>query len=126
MILKKDGKKGGFLGLFHPGKILKVFRNDDKTVFGFDQSVLAMVLMWDENLLTASVAPGLETRLKEGDVVLLDYSPEHPTLPMPRQLVVKVLRGDLAKTVWKEYDDQHKKRKPEIEPAFSVEGHPVR
>lgn len=112
--------------MFHPGKVLRVFRNDEKTVFGFDQSVLAMVTMWDDNLLTVGVEHGLSAKLKEGDVVLLDYSPQHPTLPVPRQVIVKVLRGETGKTVWKEYEERHKKRNIEAEEPMQIPGHTVR
>ena len=87
--------------MFHPGKVLKVFKNDEKSVLGFDQSVLATVSMWDDNLLTIGVEHGLDTKLKEGDIVLVDYSPQYPTLPVPRQVIVKIVRGETGKTLLK-------------------------
>lgn len=112
--------------MFHPGKVLRIFRNDEKSVLGFDQSVLAMVLMWDDNLITVGAEHGLESRLKESDVVLLDYSPLHSTLPVPRQMIVKILRGETGKTVWKEYEERHRKSKTETEASLPVPSHNIR
>ena len=112
--------------MFHPGKVLKVFRNDEKTVFGFDSSVLAMVLMWDDNLLTAKAEQGLEARLKEGDVVLLDYSPHNANVPVPKQMIAKVLRGEIGKTVWKEYEERFKRRKIDSEGPLPLSSQNIR
>ena len=101
--------------MFHPGKVLSVLRVNDKTVFGSDKSVQAVVSMWDDNLLTAEVEPGLGSVIREGDVVLLDYSPKYSTIPVPKQLVVKILRMDAAKTVWSAYQDKVSRRKSEAE-----------
>lgn len=112
--------------MFHPGKVLRVFRNDEKSVLGFDQAVLAMVQMWDDNLLTVSAEHGLGAKLKEGDVVLLDYSPLHSTLPVPRQVIVKILRGETGKTVWKEYEERHRKSRTETDSPMPLPSHNVR
>src|SRR3989344_2557178 len=96
--------------MFHPGKVLTVLRNDDK-------GVQAVVLMWDDNLLTVEVEPVLADKIKDNDVVLLDYSPKYQTIPVPKQVVVKILRGDVAKKVWNDYAEKVKKRKVESEGA---------
>jgi hypothetical protein len=100
--------------MFHPGKIVQVLRVNDKSVFGSDRSVQAVVSMWDENLLTVEVEAALAERVTEGDVVLLDYTPRFSTSPVPKQSVVKVLRGSAGKQLWSVYQERIKKRKPEI------------
>jgi hypothetical protein len=114
------------LFLFHPGKVLKVFKNDEKNVLGFDQSVLVMLEMWDDNLLTVAVQHGLENRVKEADIVLLDYTPEYPTLPVPRQIVVKILRGETGKAIWKEYVEKNRKNKADTDVSSPMPVHNVR
>jgi len=102
-----------------------VIRSDDKTVLGVDKSVQAMVSMWDENLLCVEVETAIADKVKEGDVVLIDYSPKYSTIPVPRQVAVKILRGETGKRVWGEYSERHAKRKTESdserpEGAFNV------
>lgn len=112
--------------MFHPGKVLKVLKNNEKTVLGFDSSILAMVQMWDENLLTVVCEMGLGEKLKESDIVLIDYDPKYSSLPVPRQVIVKIVRGDLAKFVWKEYELRNEKRKSEMNEPAPVPSHTIR
>ncbi|MBU0636005.1 hypothetical protein KKE06_03190 [Candidatus Micrarchaeota archaeon] len=117
--------KGGVF-LFHPGKVLKVLKNNDKTVFGADQTIMATISMWDENLLTVGVEPGLGEKIREGDVVLIDYGPKYQTIPVPRQIIVKILRGETAKKVWKHYEEKNQTRKSLVEESPIVPNHNVR
>lgn len=112
--------------LYHPGKVLKVLKNNEKTVLGSDHAIFATVLMWDENLLTVTAEAGLGEKLKEGDVVFIDYDPKYPTLPVPRQVIVKILRGETAKKIWKEYETKNNKRKLDMEGSVPVPNHTIR
>jgi hypothetical protein len=94
--------------MHHPGEVLAIFRPEDKDVKSADKDTLATVKMWDENVLTLVVESSIAKDLKQGDKVLVDYRPhniassEKPAL-VQKQLVTKIIRGDRAEAVWKEY-----------------------
>lgn len=111
--------------MFHVGKVLRVFRPGEKEIVAADSSVQATVLMWDENLLTVGVDPNISEKVKETDVVIVDYNPMYTTIPVPKQVVVKIVRGELAKKVWKDFSDYHTLKKAEAEPPV-MQSHNVR
>jgi hypothetical protein len=90
--------------MYHIGKVLKVFSPADADVESADKLVLAIVRMWDENVLTLQVAEGLEAKIKADDIVLADYRPtEHS--PAPRQLITKILKGKRAAETLRLYEE---------------------
>jgi hypothetical protein len=90
--------------MYHPGKVIKLIRAKEPDVISSDGATQAMLRMWDENLLTLFVDPKLAMRIKEGDTVLVDYRPlPDMRVPVPRQVVSKVIKGAKAEAVWKEY-----------------------
>jgi len=98
--------------MYHPGKVVAVLSPKDKGIIASDSSVQATLRMWDDNVLTMLVEPKIAQKLKEGDVVLSDYRPEKGhTVPVPRNVVVKILRGKSAERVWREYREAYEKRK---------------
>ncbi|VVB58794.1 Uncharacterised protein [Candidatus Anstonella stagnisolia] len=91
--------------MYHPGKVLKVFSKADKDVIAADTTTQALLMMWDENVLTLLVDAKLAGKVKDGDIVLVDYRPlAGLTAPMPKQIVTKVIRGKKADALWKEYE----------------------
>ncbi len=92
--------------MYHIGKVLEIFSGEDKNIIGFDNSSQAMLDMWDENLITVLVETHLGKSIKKDDVVLVDYT---ATQTGPRMVIVKVLKGELAKRSWKQYKDQFEK-----------------
>ncbi|MFH0949480.1 MAG: hypothetical protein V1802_03255 [Candidatus Aenigmatarchaeota archaeon] len=95
--------------MFHPGKIVEIFSANDKNIVTPDNGVQAMLEMWDDNLITVSVEPYLSKNIKKDDVVLVDYTAtQHGA---PRMVVVKILRGELAKRTWNNYKDHYAKRR---------------
>ncbi len=83
----------------------------DKGVVSSDLSVQATLRMWDENVLTMLVAPKIAKKVHEGDIVLCDYRPEAGmSVPVPRNVVVKVLRGRQAAKMWAEYREVHERK----------------
>ncbi len=88
--------------MYHVGRVMELFSGEDKGIVAFDNSTQALLDMWDENLITVGIDPHLSKAIKQQDVVLVDYT-QTPT--GPRMIVVKVLRGDLAKRTWKQYKD---------------------
>lgn len=98
--------------MYHPGKILAVISTKDKNVLSSDTSVQATLRMWDENVLTMMVAPKIALKVKENDFVLVDYRPEPGiSVPVPRNVIVKIIRGKLAEKIWQEYREVYDKRK---------------
>lgn len=88
--------------MYHIGRVVEVFSGDDKSVIAFDNSVQALLDMWDENLITVAVDSHLSKQIKKDDIVLVDYT---ATQTGPRMVVVKVLRGETAKRSWKQYKE---------------------
>jgi hypothetical protein len=101
--------------LFHPGKVLRVFRATDKEIISSDSSTQALVQMWDENIVTVAIKNEIGDKVKESDIVLIDYAPSSPNIPVPKQVAVKILRGEIAKKTWKEYEEFNASRKRERE-----------
>lgn len=98
--------------MYHPGKVLKVFSKSDREVTAADSTTQALLFMWDENVLTLLVDAKLAGKLKEGDIVLVDYRPlSGCSPPMPRQIVTKVVHGKKAEALWKEYEQVRARQK---------------
>ena len=98
--------------MYHPGKVIAVLSPKEKGIVSSDASVQATLRMWDENVLTMLVEPKIALKIKENDVVLCDYRPEKGySVPVPRNVVVKILRGKSGDKAWREYKEVHEKRK---------------
>jgi len=103
---------------FHIGKVLKVIRQG-KDVIASDSSVQAIVEMWDHNQLTLTVEEAIAGQLKANDIVLVDYNPINGiSPPVPKQVIVKILKGKQGKECWelfKKYYSERQKRKQKEE-----------
>ena len=94
--------------IHHPGEVIAVFRPDDKDVKSADKDTLATVKMWDDNILTLIVDSAIASEIKQGDKVFVDYRPfnagsnDKPAI-VQKQLIAKIIRGERAEAVWKEY-----------------------
>ena len=98
--------------VYHPGKIIAVLSPKDKGIISSDASVQATMRMWDENVLTMEVAPKIASRIREGDIVLCDYRPSKGlSVPVPRNTIVKILKGKAAERMWQEYREVQEKKK---------------
>jgi uncharacterized protein YabE (DUF348 family) len=68
--------------------------------------------MWDDNVLTMLVEPKIAGKIKVGDTVLADYRPEKGmSVPVPRNVIVKILKGNSSEKMWQTYREVHEKRK---------------
>jgi hypothetical protein len=94
--------------MFHPGKVLRVYSQKDKDIEAADNSTQALVRMWDENLFTVNADPSIAAKLREEDIVLIDYNPAALNFPSPKMLISKILRGETAKKTWKIYEEHFK------------------
>ena len=96
--------------MYHPGKVIEIFKAEDKDVESMDSSTQAMLEMWDENLITVLVEPNLHSKISKNDLVLVDYRPME-NKPAPKLIVNKVIKGNIGKNIWATYKDFHSKRK---------------
>ena len=111
--------------MYHPGKVIEVFSPKDRNVESIDSTTQAMLEMWDDNLITVMVEPQLDGKLKKDSVVLVDYRPM-PDKAVPRMTVVKILKGETAKSTWSKYRDHHKKRNQPQTPVTDRVTHEVK
>jgi hypothetical protein len=104
--------------VYHPGKVIEVFRKADKDVVSADESAQAVVEMWDENVLTLLVSPKISDKIKSGQMVLADYrADEKHEPPVPRHEIVKIISGKRAERAWEAYKDMLESRKRKAKPA---------
>ena len=96
--------------MYHVGKVIKVISPQDVNVKSSDDDTQALLEMWDENVVTFLVEPHIAKDIKDGDMVLVDYSHLSPTSPNA-QIIIKILQGDTAKAVWDEYKKHYEKKK---------------
>ncbi len=96
--------------IYHPGKVIEIF-SKGKNIKG-DGSIQITLEMWDENILTFGISSKLGKIVKENDIAIVDYSPKSLKTPIPKHEIVKVLKGDKGKKMWKKYKEFLKKRKP--------------
>jgi hypothetical protein len=106
--------------MYHPGKAIAIFRPTDRNIVSSDASTQATLMMWDDNILTFLVEPKIAGKIKEKDIVLVDYRPQKDAAaPVPAHTVVKILYGDKGASIWKEYSEmrsQQKKRQVAAQP----------
>lgn len=87
--------------MYHVAKVLNVI-SGGKNIISSNNDTQAMLDMWDENLVTVLVADSLADKLKEDDVVLVDYRPKDNS-SAPNMVVCKILRGKEGEEIWEHY-----------------------
>jgi hypothetical protein len=100
--------------MYHPGKVLEIFNSKDKSISSADESTQATLDMWDENIITFSVAPKIAGKIKKGDIALVDYRPVSDSIAIPKHIIIKILSGNKGKEIWSIYKDYLKKKKIEV------------
>lgn len=101
--------------MYLPAKVLEVIM-EGKDVEGYDSSVVhALVEAWDENELLVVVQPNLNAKIKKGDFTIMEMN--NPSPGMTRFIIIKILKGAIAKTVWKSYKDKLAKLKEQSKQA---------
>ncbi len=97
--------------MFHLGRVIRVLRGGKEEISA-DGRVQAVLMMWDDNLMTLEVHRKLASKIKDGDFVVVDYSPmEKLNAPVPKQIIVKILKGKTAQTLWERFSEYHDRRK---------------
>ena len=101
--------------MYHPAKILFIHRGKDRNVKSADDSTQATVEMWDENVFTCKVEKKIADKLKDNDVVLVDYSPYSEKVPIAKQTITKILYKKKAKEIWDKYKEHYQKKKKSVQ-----------
>ena len=96
--------------MYHPGKVLKIFSPKDKEVISADDNLHALVEMWDENIFTVIVDQKISAKIKEGDIVIIDYYPISAQSSIPKRVITKIVRGKSSDFLWNTYKSYHKKQ----------------
>lgn len=99
--------------MYHPGKVIEIF-STGKGIKSNDSSIQITLEMWDENILTFNICQKLGKTVKEGDIVIVDYSPISEKMPVPKHEIVKILQGDAGQKMWKKYKDFLKRKRPAV------------
>ncbi|MBU3897158.1 MAG: hypothetical protein KJ697_04490 [Nanoarchaeota archaeon] len=99
--------------IFHPGKVIEVFSSGDKSIKSVNTSIQITLEMWDENILTFDISSKLGKTVKNNDIAIVDYSPKSDKLSLPKHEIVKILKGNKGKEMWKKYKEYLKKMKPD-------------
>ena len=110
--------------MYHPGKIVKILSTQDANIKSHDNTTQALIEMWDENVFTFLIDPQIAKDVKDGDIVLVDYTPLPHASHAPRHVVTKILRGKSASAVWDKYKKYYETRKktqkqPSVQPPQS-------
>jgi hypothetical protein len=101
--------------MFHVGKVKRIIAPKSKNVISSDTTIQVSVKMWDENLLILEVDKKIAGKIKDGDYVIADYRPISSESPYRKMIICKILRGEIGKKMFKEFNDefQNKKKKKE-------------
>jgi hypothetical protein len=91
--------------MYHVGRIIEIMHHEDKEIISSNKSVQAVVEMWDENVMTVGVDEALYQKIRNKDVVVVDYTPVSEKIVLPKQTIIKIIKGKKADTVWKAYKD---------------------
>ena len=79
--------------MYHVGKVIMVIDETEKGAASSDNSIQALLEMWDENFVTVLVHPTLQKELKENSFVLVRYA-------QPEELIVRILSAKAGKSMW--------------------------
>lgn len=112
--------------MYHVGIIEHIISPTHKGVVSADDTVQAVVRMWDENLLILPVHKKIVRKVKKGNYVLNDYTPMSPTSRYRNLVVVKVLPDKDGKRIWDDFKGELERRKVMIRKMETSAEPPVR
>jgi hypothetical protein len=84
--------------VYHPGRVLKAFPAGRK-----QGETAATIRFWDNNLQTVKVSREISKKVKEGDMVLVDYYPISERLNRPRMVAIKIVDKKDENELWSHY-----------------------
>ncbi len=97
--------------MYHVGIVEHIISPAHKGVVSSDETVQAVVRMWDENLLILPVHKKIVKKIKKGQYVLNDYTPMSPVSRYRNLVVVKILPAKDGKKIWDEFKGELDRRK---------------
>lgn len=106
--------------MYHIGIIEYIVSPKTKGVVSADDSVQALVKMWDNNLLILPVHKKISSKIKKGQYVLNDYTPMSPTSRYRNLFVIKILPEKEGKAIWKRFQEEFERRKAMIQKMQSA------
>ncbi len=96
--------------MYHLGIVRHVIAPGAGTIAA-DESIQAVVRMWDDNLLILGVEPKIGKKLKSGNYVLADYTPLGPKARHRKLLITKILPQSDGNRLWSEFQDEFDRRR---------------
>ena len=97
--------------VYHIGIVESVISKKEKGTISSDDSVQAVVNMWDDNLIILLVDKKLANKIKKGDYVLSDYRPSAPTSLNRKMIINKILPKAQGKRIFEMFNKDFEKRK---------------
>jgi len=97
--------------MYHIGIVEYMISPSQKGMVSSDDTVQAVVRMWDENLLILLVDKKICNKVKKGDYVLSDYTPMTPTSKHRKLYITKILPKDEGSKIWNEFQAEADRRK---------------
>ena len=95
--------------VYHPGRVLKVFPSEGKS-----GETAATIRFWDNNLQTVKVSREISAKIREGNMVLVDYYPVSERLNRPRMVAINIVDKKDENELWKHYREFLQMRKKAI------------
>ena len=111
------GAEGEIEMVYHPGRVLKVFPSHGK-----ETDTAATIRFWDSNLHTVKVHNGIAEKLREGNMVLVDYYPLSERLNRPKMVAMSIVDKKDETELWDHYQEFLDMRKKAILAKRKAEG----
>ena len=97
--------------MYHIGMVQHIIWPDKNGVQSSDDSVQAVVRMWDDNLLILGVDKKISKKARKGDYVLADYTPLAAASRHKKLMIIKVLSENEGSKIWASFQDEMARRK---------------
>jgi hypothetical protein len=98
--------------VYHPGKVLKVFPAETR-----EGDTAATIRFWDGNLHTVRVSKAISDKLKENNMVLVDYYPISERLNRPKMVAVSIVKKEDEDDLWNHYQSFLRMKRKAIQAA---------
>ncbi|MBN1170226.1 hypothetical protein JXA56_04320 [Candidatus Micrarchaeota archaeon] len=107
--------------MYHIGIVENIVSPKTKGVVSADDSVQALIKMWDNNLLILPVHRKISGSIKKGDYVLNDYTPMSPTSRYRNLFVIKILSEKEGKQIWQKFQEELERRKKLVQQMHNAQ-----
>lgn len=96
--------------MYHIGIVQHLIQPDKAGVISSDETVQAVIKMWDLNLVILGVDKKISKKVKKGDYILADYMPMAPESMNRRLSIVKIIPSSEGTKIWNEFQDEFRRR----------------